>query len=160
MGEATRTRSSAANVRLVYIFLCGVTCALLGLVGSGLWLGKHAHGCLEKAVHSGGRCRFSNDESAGVDIHARLDAPTGRALAASTPSDLFNWCVGDLALLVAQGGQERFADGHDLRRRTCRLVVMASGSLAPAAIARALKALSQKSVALASVRPFVHPACL
>jgi hypothetical protein len=37
---------------------------------------------------------------------------------------------------------------------------MASSALAPAAIARALKALSQKSVALSSVRPFVHLACL
>ncbi|MEY3672010.1 MAG: hypothetical protein RI904_1667, partial [Pseudomonadota bacterium] len=69
-------------------------------------------------------------------------------------------CVGYLALLVAQGWQERFSDGHDLRCGASSIAVVASGALAHAAIARALKALNQKSVALATLLLFVHQAYL
>lgn len=101
MVQATRVGASAPNVRIVYIFLCCATCADLGLVGSGLWLGKHANGCLETTFHLGGLRRISNHEPVGIDIDPRLDAPLGWSLAALTPHDLFDWCVGDLALLVA-----------------------------------------------------------
>ncbi len=99
--QTTRVGTSAPNVRTIHVFLRCATCAVLGLVGSGFWVGKYADGCLETALHFGGCCCISNDESVGVDIHARLDAPLGRAVAALTPNDLFDWCVGDPALLVA-----------------------------------------------------------
>jgi hypothetical protein len=80
---------------------------------------------MEATNHSGGRLRLSHHDSAGRDIQAGVDASLGEQVATFAKSDLFDWLLGNLSLLVAQGGQERYADRHDLRRGACCIIALA-----------------------------------